>query len=217
MLAFLLLYNKHENESEFASMSLSRRTAQEPEEPAPSEEIFIRGSNFPKKPILPEDFTPLGRDARLPTRPPQAGHRMLALPGADERAALLDDLARRAFPSFEFFLFALFCGAVLGAAFLLDSPALLLLGVLLAPLLTPWVGLTLATMTGSWRFFFMTSAVLLVAGLLVFLHRGAGRVGRASLAAPATFPGRHPFAPLVAGPVHRGIGRSPAGHLVRPF
>ena len=65
-------------------------------------------------------------------------------------------LARRAFPSFEFFLFALLCGAVLGAAYLMDSPALLLLGILLAPLLTPWVGLILAVQTGSWRFFFLT-------------------------------------------------------------
>ena len=93
---------------------------------------------------------------------------MLVPPGADERAALLSSLARRAFPSFEFFLFALFCGAVLGAAYLLDSPALLLLGILLAPLLTPWVGLTLAIQTGSWRFFFLTLGAVLFASLLVF-------------------------------------------------
>ena len=94
---------------------------------------------------------------------------MLVPPGADERATLLDSLARRASPSFEFFLFAIFSGAVLGAAYLLDSPALLLLGIILAPLLAPWVGLTLSVVTGSWRFFFQTLGGLLVAGLLVFL------------------------------------------------
>ena len=94
---------------------------------------------------------------------------MLVMPGADERATILDDLARRAFPSFEFFVFALLCGAVLGAAYLMDSPAMLLLGILLAPLLTPWVGMLLAIQTGSWRFFFLTLGGLLVASLLVFL------------------------------------------------
>jgi hypothetical protein len=91
----------------------------------------------------------------------------------------MDSLARRASPSLEFFLLALFCGAVLGAAYLLDSPALLLVGLLLAPLLTPWVGLTLSIMTGSWRFFFLTFGGLLVASLLVFLTGAlAGGAGR---------------------------------------
>jgi hypothetical protein len=133
------------------------------EEPAPSEEFF------PKEPILPEGFTSIGNHARLPRARRRRAHRMLTLPATDERAALLDHLARRAVPSFEFFLFAFLCGVILGAAYLLNAPALLLLGILLAPLLTPWVGLTLATVTGSWRFFFLTLISLLVAGALVFL------------------------------------------------
>ena len=102
-------------------------------EETPSEEVFF-----------PEDFTPLGGTGRLPRARRRRAHRTLVPPGADERAAVLDSLARRAFPSFEFFLFALLGGVVLGAAYLLDSPALLLLGILLAPLLTPWVGMALA-------------------------------------------------------------------------
>jgi hypothetical protein len=93
----------------------------------------------------------------------------MGMPGADERAAILDGLARRAFPSIEFFVFALLGGAVIGAAYLMDSPAMLLLGILLAPLLTPWVGLILAIQTGSWRFFFQTLGGFLVASLLMFL------------------------------------------------
>ena len=119
---------------------------------------------------------------------------MLVLPGADERAALLDTLARRAFPSFEFFLFAFLCGVMLGAGYLLDlkmnSLALLLLGVLLAPSLTPWVGMTLAAITGSWRFFFLTLGGLLVAGVLVFLTGGlAGLAGRLWLPLASLIPG----------------------------
>ena len=140
-----------------------------PEEPVSPEEVASAEAIFPEDPGLPEGFTPISTSARLPRARRRRAHRMLAAPGADERAAILGSLARRAIPSFEFFLFALLCGAVLGAAFLLDSPALLLLGVLLAPLLTPWVGLTLAIMTGSWRFFFLTLGGLVFASALVFL------------------------------------------------
>jgi hypothetical protein len=134
-----------------------------PEEPARSEE------NFPEEPILPEGFTPIGGHVPLPRARRRRAQRMLVLPEAGERAALLDNLARRAVPSFEFFLFAFLCGAILSAAYLLNAPALLLVGILLAPLLTPWVGMTLAAVTGSWRFFFLTLGGLLVAGGLVFL------------------------------------------------
>jgi hypothetical protein len=67
----------------------------------------------------------------------------------------------------------------LGAAYLLNAPALLLVGILLAPLLTPFVGMMLAAVTGSWRFLFLTLGVLLVAGALVFLTGAlAGLAGR---------------------------------------
>ena len=156
-----------------------------PAEPAPAEEIPPTEEMFPEEPILPEDFTPLGGTSRLPRARRRRAHRMLVPPGADERAAILDGLARRAFPSFEFFLFAFFAGVVLGAAYLLDSPALLLLGILLAPLLTPWAGLTLAILSGSWRFFFMTLGVLLVSSLLVFLTGAlAGLAGHLWLPLP---------------------------------
>ena len=110
---------------------------------------------FPEEPI------------RLPPAP-RKRRRFLVSPGDDERAALLENLARRAFPTFEFFLFSLLCGAVLGAGYILDSQSLLLLGVLIAPLMTPWVGLTLATVTGSGRFFLQTLGGLLIGGILVF-------------------------------------------------
>lgn len=105
---------------------------------------------------------------RLPPARRRRARRSLVPPSADERAGLLADLARRAFPSFEFFLFSLLCGAILGAGYILDSPSLLLLGILIAPLMTPWVGLALATVTGSAGFFLQTLGGLFIGGLLVF-------------------------------------------------
>ena len=88
---------------------------------------------------------------------------------AEGRSALIASLARRAYPTYEFFIFALLCGAVLGLGFLLDSPPVLLFGILLAPLMTPWVGMVLALLTGSVRFFVETLAATLICAILVFL------------------------------------------------
>ncbi len=98
------------------------------------------------------------------------GRGQLAVPqDAEGRSALLQALARRAYPSYELFIYAILCGALLGLGYVIDSQALLLFGILLAPLLTPWVGLMLATITGSPRFFFETLMALLVSAVLVFL------------------------------------------------
>ena len=140
-----------------------------PEETSSPEEIPSTEEAVFEEDVLPEGFTPLDRNSRLPRARRRRARRMLVPPSADERAALMDSLARRASPSFEFFLLAFFGGTILGGAYLLDSPALLLLGILVAPVLTPWVGLTLSIQTGSWRFFFLTLASMLVVSLLVFL------------------------------------------------
>jgi hypothetical protein len=140
----------------------------------------------PDEPVLPDGFTPLGdATSPTPTRHRRRVRRYFVTPNEDERSALVENLARRAFPSFEFFLFALLCGAILGAGFILDSQALLLLGILLAPLMTPWVGVVLGAMSGSWRFFFQTLIALLAAGALVFLTGGlAGLAARLWLPLP---------------------------------
>lgn len=87
---------------------------------------------------------------------------------AQGQAALISSLARRAYPSVELFVFSLVCGAILGLGFLLDSQAVLLLGILVAPLMTPWVGFLLAILTGSVRFLFETIMALLISLALVF-------------------------------------------------
>jgi hypothetical protein len=85
------------------------------------------------------------------------------------RSALFAHLANRAFPSYELFVFSLVSGTILGLGYFLDSQALLIFGILVAPLMTPWVGISLATIAGSARFFVQTFAAILVSALLVFL------------------------------------------------
>lgn len=87
---------------------------------------------------------------------------------AQGRAALLSTLAQRAYPTYELFVYALLCGAIVGLGYFVDSQALLIFGILVAPLLAPWVGLLLATVTGSARFFFETLMALLISAALVF-------------------------------------------------
>ena len=84
------------------------------------------------------------------------------------RAALFTHLAHRAFPSYELFVFSLVSGTILGLGYFLDSQALLIFGILVAPLMTPWIGISLATIAGSARFFAQTFAALLVSSLIVF-------------------------------------------------
>ena len=57
-----------------------------------------------------------------------------------ERAALFIHLVRRAFPSYELFVFSLVTGAIMGLGYLFNAQALLIFGVLVAPLLTTWIG-----------------------------------------------------------------------------
>jgi hypothetical protein len=85
------------------------------------------------------------------------------------RAALFTHLANRAFPSYELFVFSLVSGTILGLGYFLDSQALLIFGVLVAPLMTPWVGISLATIAGSVRFFTQTALAMFVSCLIVFL------------------------------------------------
>ncbi|MDR3575516.1 MAG: SH3 domain-containing protein [Anaerolineaceae bacterium] len=86
-----------------------------------------------------------------------------------ERAAFLDDLARRITPSFVFFLFSFLAGIIIAAALLFDSPALFLLGALLAPFMAPAFGFSLASIVGSFNFFLMNLGSMATGSLLVFI------------------------------------------------
>jgi hypothetical protein len=124
-----------------------------------------------EEPILPtepnpEPLPPPRRDANRRRR---ATRRSMFPTDAEGQAALIYDLSRRAYPSIELFVLSLACGAILGLGYFLDSQAVLLLGILAAPLMTPWVGFLLSILTGSPRFFFETFMALLISAVLVFL------------------------------------------------
>jgi hypothetical protein len=85
------------------------------------------------------------------------------------RAELFAHLVRRAFPSYELFLFSLVAGAILGLGYLFDAQALLVFGALVAPLLTPWIGTTLSIVAGALRLFLQTIAALLISSVIIFL------------------------------------------------
>ncbi len=120
----------------------------------------------------PSPTTPLSNLPRRDQDPRSRRRRRgnLNLPrDAEGRAALLAGLAHRAYPTYELFVFAALSGGILALGYLMDSQALLLFGALVAPLLLPWVGLLLGSVTGSLRFFFETLAALLVSATLVFV------------------------------------------------
>ena len=85
------------------------------------------------------------------------------------RAELFTHLIRRAFPSYELFVFSLVAGAILGLGYLFNAQALLIFGILVAPLLTPWIGTTLSIVAGALRLFTQTIAALLISSLVIFL------------------------------------------------
>jgi len=123
--------------------------------------------NLTQNEQLPDD------PERLPPARRRRARRLLAPLEADERAAFLDEVAHRASPSFDFFLFSLVAGLVLGAGLLLDIPALLFLGAILAPFMAPALGVGLGTVIGSGRFFLRSLFGLLIGSSLVFLAGSA--------------------------------------------
>ena len=85
------------------------------------------------------------------------------------RAELFAHLVRRAFPSYELFVFSFVAGAILGLGFLFNAQALLVFGALVAPLLTPLIGTTLSIVAGALRLFLQTLTALLISSLIIFL------------------------------------------------
>jgi len=85
------------------------------------------------------------------------------------RAALFTHLAKRAFPSYELFIFALVAGAIMALGFFLDSQGLLIFGVLVAPILTAWIGMSLGIVAGAGRLFLQTFIALLISSVLIFI------------------------------------------------
>ena len=105
----------------------------------------------------------------LPSGQRRRRRRMVIPPGASERGKFLHDLSLRTVPTFDFYLFSLLAGLVLVAALLLDSPALFVLGALIAPFMAPAVGIALGTIAGAIPFVLQSLGSLLIGSLIVFL------------------------------------------------
>ncbi|NCP87336.1 DUF389 domain-containing protein [bacterium] len=140
-------------------------------------------------------FTPLSIGDTSPTRRRRGRRPVVARPAEDEIADRLENLARRATPTFDYFVFSIVAGALLGAGYLLDSPAILFFGILAAPLLTPWIGAALALAVGEARYLGQTLGGLFTS-LLIILLIGmlAGLASRLFL--PLTFSEAHRHASL---------------------
>ena len=121
------------------------------------------------EPTSQPDLEPTGEFVSARARRRRAQRRAYFPTDERERAALFEDLARRAFPSYELFVFSIVSGAILGLGYLFNSQALLIFGILVAPLLTPWIGMSLAVVAGALRLFAQTLAALLLGAVLIFL------------------------------------------------
>lgn len=114
---------------------------------------------------------------RLPApRRRRRSQRLVTRPDASELGERLESIARRAAPTFDFFFFSILTGLIISVGYLLDSPPILLCGILVAPLMAPWMGAALAAATGEIRFlgqtlggFFTALLMVLVTGFLAGL------------------------------------------------
>jgi hypothetical protein len=103
-----------------------------------------------------------------PARRRRAGRSLTPLATSD-RESFLDEIALRISPSFDLFLFSLIAAITISIGLIVGAPALLVLGVLFAPTMTPIVGLSLGTVTGSTRFFGRSLVSLLIISTMVLL------------------------------------------------
>jgi hypothetical protein len=92
----------------------------------------------------------------------------------EEKARLFGDLAGRAIPTFDFFLFILAAAGLMVLAYGLRSPALQVAAALAAPLLSPLPGLSLGAAAGSVRHALRNLAGLLIGWVLVLAVTALG-------------------------------------------
>jgi hypothetical protein len=111
----------------------------------------------------PEDETP------SPARRRRARRSVIAPLTPDEKTNYIQAVIRKASPNFDFFLFSLLSGVVFSLGFILDSAYVLLLGALLAPIMSPLVGTSLGIILGSTKYFGRSIGGLLVGSVLVLL------------------------------------------------
>jgi hypothetical protein len=99
---------------------------------------------------------------------------LLPFLGQEARDQALDDLAQRAFPRLDFFLYTLLSAFLISLSIVFSAPVLLVAGLAFAPLLSPLTGTALGLVTGSMRFAARNLAALALAWILAFIAAWAG-------------------------------------------
>jgi hypothetical protein len=119
---------------------------------------------------------PLSDDAAPPPSSLRRRRARSLLPflGQEERDQALDDLAQRAFPRLDFFLYTLLAAFLVSLSFIFSSPILLIAGLAFSPLLSPLTGTALGLVTGSVRFAVRNLAALVLAWILAFIAAWVG-------------------------------------------
>lgn len=121
-----------------------------------------------------QDFTPSEPRSRIDESRRRRRRKLLIPSGKTERALYVGEIARRLVPGVEFFIFSLTAGLVIALAILLDSPAMYILGALLAPFMVPVIGLGFSAAIGSLSFFMRSIGSLFIGAAFVF---GSGALG----------------------------------------
>ena len=124
--------------------------------------------NIPQTEQYPQD------PDHLPPARRRRARRLLAPLNADDRADFLGVLGHRTSPSFDYFLFSLISGLVISFGILIDEPAILVLGAIVAPFMAPYIGISLGAVIGSGRFFTRSLIGFLIGSLLVLITGAIG-------------------------------------------
>ncbi|MEN8240979.1 MAG: DUF389 domain-containing protein [Chloroflexota bacterium] len=132
---------------------------------------------------IPENTQP-EEELPSPARRRRDSRKVIAPLTPDEKTDYIQAVLRKAAPNFDFFLFSLLTGIVIGLGFLFDSPYIFVFGALLAPLMSPLVGVSLGIILGSTKYFGRSLGALIVGGILVLLAGAlAGFIARLTSAA----------------------------------
>ncbi len=105
------------------------------------------------------------------SQPIRRRRRATNLAGSTNTSEIGEQLAsiiQRASPTVDFFIYSFLCGCILGIGYLLDTPAILIMGILVIPVLGPWVGTAISAATGEIRVFRETFGGMLTSMTVVF-------------------------------------------------
>lgn len=130
---------------------------------------FKRELDALKPPTFEQNFDnePKELIRQAPRRRRRSGRGMEKF-NSSEINSRMEAILQRSAPTVDFFLFAFLSGCILGLGYLLDTPAILLIGIFISPVLGPWVGATLASATGDTSFLRQTLGGMLTAILIIF-------------------------------------------------